>query len=168
MKRESGRKSKVFTKDKKEQDLLKVSRIDNGTVIDHIPSQRAMKVARILGLSNLSSVVSIGINITSRRMGKKDIVKIEDRYLTGDEANRIALIAPDATINRIKNARVVSKKKVRIQRELVGIIRCSNPICITNHESIDTRFHLISVQPLKARCHYCERPMEEEDVLGSI
>ena len=147
---------------------LKVQPIKDGTVIDHIPPGNALKVLKILGLTEKmpESVISIAINVVGKR-GKKDIVKIENRELKAEEVDKIALIAPNATINIIRNYEVVEKRRVEVPNEIVGIVKCSNPNCITNgKEPIKTRFVVKSKHPLKIKCYYCER--EPEDISSQI
>jgi len=146
---------------------LKITPIKDGTVIDHITPGRALKVLRVLNLpESTSSVVSILMNVMGKK-GKKDIVKIENRELDPKELDKIALIAPKATINIIRDYEVVKKHTVEIPNEVVGITRCSNPTCISNaREPVESRFHVISKDPPRIRCYYCER--EPEDIAEGI
>ncbi len=143
---------------------LQVSAIKNGTVIDHIESKNTFKVAGILDIEHEGQVVLIGMNLSSRDLGKKGLIKIEGKKLTPEEANKIALIAPDATLNIIEDYEAVDKKKVSLGDELVGIVKCFNPNCISNHEPIQTHFHVERKDPPHLRCHYCERSMEGKDI----
>jgi len=146
---------------------LKITPIKDGTVIDHITPGRALKVLRVLNLpESTSSVVSILMNVMGKK-GKKDIVKVENRELDPKELDKIALIAPRATINIIRDYEVVKKHTVEIPDEVVGITRCSNPTCISNaREPVESRFHVISKDPPRIRCYYCER--EPEDIAEGI
>ena len=146
---------------------LKITPIKDGTVIDHITPGNAIKVLHILKLpESTSSVVSAAINVRSK-MGKKDIVKIENRELDPKEVDKIALIAPKATINIIRNFGVIKKYKVHIPEEVVGIVKCSNPTCISNSkEPVKSRFLLVSKDPPLIKCYYCER--ETEDIAERI
>lgn len=147
---------------------LKVQPIKDGTVIDHITAGNALKVLKILGIEGKEdSIISIAMNVVGKR-GKKDIVKIENRELDAKEVDKIALIAPNATINIIRNYEVFEKHRVAIPDEIVGIVKCPNPNCISNsNEPIETKFIVIRRQPLKIKCYYCEREpnMEEIDSL---
>ncbi len=147
---------------------LKVQPIKNGTVIDHITGGNALKVLNILGISKKpTSTVSILMNVKSERKGKKDIVKIENRELKPKEVDKVALIAPDATINIIRNYNVKQKHKVNLPDIIKGIVRCANPNCISNlKEPVEPVFKVISRNPIKLRCYYCERIMK--DVTGNI
>jgi aspartate carbamoyltransferase regulatory subunit len=146
---------------------LKITPIKDGTVIDHIPPGRALLVLRVLRLpESSSSVVSILMNVMGKK-GKKDIVKVENRELDPKELDKIALIAPKATINIIRDSEVVKKHSVEIPDEVVGITRCSNPTCISNaREPVESRFHVICKDPPRIRCYYCER--EPEDIAEGI
>jgi len=146
---------------------LKIPLIKNGTVIDHIAAGNAVKVLRILGIPKTHSfTVSVAMNVKSR-LGKKDIVKVENREIDHYEVDKIALIAPKATINIIRNYEVAEKHKVELPDEIVGIARCSNPTCVSNHnEPVESRFTVISKDPPRIKCYYCER--EPEDIAEHI
>ena len=135
---------------------LKVDPIKSGTVIDHIPANKALSVLSIIRPKE-TDMVTVGVNFASKKYGKKDIVKIENRELTEDEVNSIALIAPSAKISIIRDFDIVKKTHVKIPDRIVGLAKCSNPNCVTNHEEIVTRFDVVSKQPVKLRCQYCER-----------
>ncbi len=143
---------------------LKISAIDDGTVIDHIPTDATFKVVEILDLENHSGIVSIATNLQSKSIGKKGIVKVGGKSLTQDEVNKIAIVAPEATVNIIKNYDVKEKIKVKTPEVIENVVKCSNPICITNNEQIPTRFYIAKKDPLKIKCHYCERSMGKDDI----
>lgn len=142
---------------------LKIQPIKNGTVIDHITAGNSLKVLHIMGIPrSSSSIVSVAINVKSK-LGKKDIVKVEDRELDPQEVDRIALIAPKATINIIRNYEVAEKYRVNLPDEIHGILKCSNPTCISNsNEPVKSRFLVINRDPLRIKCYYCER--EPDDI----
>ena len=146
---------------------LKITPIKDGTVIDHITPGCALKVLRVLKIpESTSSVVSVLMNVSGKK-GKKDIVKVENRELDPKELDKIALLAPRATINIIRDYEVVKKHIVEIPDEVIGITRCSNPTCISNaREPVESRFHVISKDPPRIRCYYCER--EPEDIAEGI
>jgi len=149
-------------KSKKE---LIVSKIRNGTVIDHIPAGKALTVLKLLGITGREgNVVAIVMNVESRKLGKKDIVKIENRELTPKETDMIALIAPTATINIIKDFVVVEKRRVIVPKLIKGLLKCPNPTCITRAEPIESTFETISVNPLILRCIYCGGELKGEDI----
>lgn len=146
---------------------LYVKKIRSGTVIDHISGGNALNVLRILNISGKTDhVVSVVMNVPSEKFGRKDIVKIESRELRPDEVDKIALIAPKATINIIRDYDVVEKKKVKLPMVIKGIVKCDNPSCISNaKEPVDSMFHTEEVDPPKIRCHFCGRIMEMSDAL---
>ena len=135
---------------------MKVDAIKNGTVIDHIPAGKGMQVADIINISGKNEVL-IGVNLQSRKVGRKDILKIENRELSQEEINSIALIAADATLTIIKDYEKVRKTKAEIPKAIQGLIKCPNPKCITNSEKIKTKFKVTGKNPLKVRCCYCEK-----------
>lgn len=143
---------------------MSVSAIKEGTVIDHIPSNATLKVVDILDLKGIRSIISVVTNLTSKQMGKKGIIKIGGKSLTKEEVDKIALIAPNATVNIIKNYDVKEKIKVTIPLIINRIIKCSNPNCVTNNEEVITKFYVLNKNPLNVRCHYCERDMHKEDI----
>ena len=146
---------------------LKIPLIKDGTVIDHITAGNAVKVLHILGIpKTFSSIVSVAMNVKSQ-LGKKDIVKVENRELDPHEVDKIALIAPKATINIIRDYEVAEKHKVKLPEEIVGIVRCSNPTCVSNsNEPVKSRFMVINKDPPRIKCYYCER--EPEDIAERI
>jgi aspartate carbamoyltransferase regulatory subunit len=142
---------------------FKVYAISDGTVIDHIPATKALKVIDILGLEN-EGILTIGIGFSSQKMGKKDIIKIEHKYLKKEETDKISLIAPQATINIIKDGQLKEKRKIELPREYYNIVKCLNPNCITSKADVKTRFKIVQSTPLILRCHYCERILRAGDV----
>lgn len=136
---------------------LKVSAIRNGTVIDHIPSQNLFSVINILGLNKIGTQVTFGFNLESKKLGKKAIIKVADKFFEDDEINKISLVAPDAKLNIIRDYQVVEKRVVSVPDEITAIAKCMNPKCISNHEDITTRFDVIQKKPIKLKCLYCEK-----------
>jgi aspartate carbamoyltransferase regulatory subunit len=147
--------------------MLHVSKIKDGTVIDHITSGYALDVAKILGINRLEKrVITIAINVPSKNFKRKDIVKIEGRELNPQEVHKIALLAPHATINIIRNYRVVEKQRVKLPKIIEDIMKCANPACISNsNEPVQPRFYVEDEEPLLLKCHYCGFIMEKKDVL---
>jgi aspartate carbamoyltransferase regulatory subunit len=141
---------------------LSVSAIQNGTVIDHIPAQNLFKVITILGLDKIGSQITFGTNLESKRMGKKAIIKIADKFFEKDEINRIAMVAPLAKLNIIKDYNVVGKMLVEVPEEIGGIVKCMNPKCITNNEKVNTRFKVVDKKNVTLKCHYCEKITDQE------
>lgn len=144
---------------------LNISAIDEGTVIDHIPTDSTFKVVEILDLENHNGVVSIATNLQSKKLGKKGIVKVGGKSLTQDEVNKIAIVAPDATVNIIKNYEVKQKIKVKTPNIIENVVKCSNPVCITNNEKVPTKFYVMRLEPFKIKCHYCERSMDKKEII---
>jgi aspartate carbamoyltransferase regulatory subunit len=148
-------------------DELRVKKIREGTVIDHINAGTALSVLRILGLIEKGDyVVTIAMNVQSKKLGRKDIVKVEERALNAEEADKIALIAPQATINIIRDYSVVAKQRTKLPQVIKGIVKCDNLSCISNSsEPIQPTFFVEREDPLRIRCYYCNRIMDKEDVL---
>jgi aspartate carbamoyltransferase regulatory subunit len=143
---------------------LQVKALKNGTVIDHIPSDKLFKVVSLLQLDSVRNQITIGNNLNSKLMGRKGIIKISDRYYKDEEISRIALIAPTAKINIIRNFEVVEKKILVLPDSFIGIVKCPNPKCITNNEPMKTRFEVLSKDPIVLRCLYCEREILQEEI----
>lgn len=144
------------------KDEYVVSAIKNGTVIDHIPPRSLFKVISILGLKESNAQITFGNNLDSKKHGKKAIVKITDKFFDDDEVNKIALVAPEAKLNTIRDYHVVEKREVKVPYEVTGIVRCVNPKCITNNEKIATKFYVTARKPVTLKCHYCEKMVEQE------
>ncbi len=147
--------------------MLHVSKIRDGTVIDHITGGHALDVVRILGITGKEQkVITIAMNVPSKRFKRKDIVKIDGRELNPQEVHKIALLAPHATINIIRNYKVVEKQRVKLPGHIENIIRCANPACISNsNEPVEAKFYVRSEDPLVLKCHYCGYIIEKKDVL---
>jgi len=141
-----------------------VKALENGTVIDHIPSDKLFKVVSLLKLDGLKDQITIGNNLSSNQMGTKGIIKVADRYYAEEEVNRIALIAPMAKINIIKNFEVIEKKILTLPDNFIGLVKCPNPKCITNNEPMKTRFETVSKEPVVLKCLYCEREVQEDGI----
>jgi aspartate carbamoyltransferase regulatory subunit len=144
---------------------LQVSAIKDGTVIDHIPAERLFDVINILGLFNIQEMITFGTNMDSKQLGKKGIIKVANRFFKDQEIDKIALVAPHAKLNIIKNYEVIEKRVVEIPDEIVSIVKCFNPKCITNNEPIKTRFMVISHNPIELKCRYCEKITYENQVI---
>ena len=146
---------------------LKIKAIESGTVIDHITANKSLHILKILGLPDDEVInVTVAMNVSSNQTGKKDIVKIENREIDSEELNQIALIAPKATINIIRNYEVIKKDKIILPEVITSIIKCTNDKCITNYENepITSKFKVIESQPPVLRCHYCEKLIKHEDI----
>lgn len=134
---------------------LAVAALKNGTVIDHIPSDALFKCVSILGLANMTHRLTIGNNLDSGRLGSKGIIKVADIFFPDADLNRIALIAPTAVVNIVRDYEVVEKRPVELPRAIRGIVKCDNPKCITNNEPMATLFEAVDEKPGFIRCHYC-------------
>jgi aspartate carbamoyltransferase regulatory subunit len=142
---------------------FKVTAIKDGTVIDHVPSKQLFKVIEILGLENYTNQITFGMNLESKKLGNKAIIKIADRFFEDDEINRIALIAPQAKLNIIRDYKVVEKRRVTIPETIVGIAKCVNPLCITNHQPIKTHFTAqLTGNGMLLTCRYCEKTTDNQ------
>jgi aspartate carbamoyltransferase regulatory subunit len=140
---------------------LRVSKIRDGTVLDHVPGGQALNVLAILGIDGQGGdTVSVAMNVPSGRMGRKDIVKVEGRELSQAELDVLSLIAPDATVNIVRDYEVVEKGRVDRPEEVVGVLQCPTVDCITNaEEPVDTRFAVLSDG---VRCEYCDTIVRED------
>ena len=147
----------------KREELL-VAAIENGTVIDHIPSSKLFQVVRLLHFENIPSSIMVGYNLKSRKMGVKSIIKVADRFFTDEELNLLSVVAPNVSLCIIRDYEVVEKKTVALPAQLTDIVCCANPKCITNHEPMPTRFHVVDEEKGIIRCHYCEKEMNLEHV----
>jgi len=144
---------------------LQVAALENGTAIDHIPSEQLFKVAHLIGLSSMPNRITIGNNLESKKMGSKGVIKIADKFFEEDEINRIALIAPNVILNIIRDYEVVEKKTVNLPDELVGIVKCNNPKCISNNEPMPSFFYVADKDSGTIKCRYCERKINKEDIV---
>lgn len=143
---------------------LQVAALKNGTVIDHIPSDKLFTVVNLLGLQNSDSNMTIGNNLESKKLGKKGIIKVADRFFTDEEISRLSVVSPNVKLNIIRDYEVVEKKQVIMPEELKGIVKCNNPKCITNNEPMTTIFHVIDKESGILKCHYCEKEQNKESV----
>jgi aspartate carbamoyltransferase regulatory subunit len=151
-----------------EQTELRISKIKDGTVIDHVPGGQALNVLAILGIDGTGTdVLSIAMNVPSDRLGRKDIVKVEDRELSQSEVDVLSLIAPEATINIVRGYEVTEKHRVERPEQVTGILQCPNQHCITTEdEPIDSHFEVLDDG---VRCIYCDTILREdlaEHILG--
>ena len=141
-----------------------VAAIKNGTVIDHIPAEKTYQVVNLLELQTLDTPVTIGYNYPSKKIGRKGIIKVSDRFFTDEEISRLSVVAPNVVLNVIKDYEVVEKKTVTTPDELRGIVKCNNPKCITNNEPMNTVFHVVNKEKGIIKCHYCDKEQFIEKV----
>ena len=143
---------------------LQVAALKNGTVIDHIPSDKLFTVVSLLGLKNSDNNMTIGNNLESKKLGKKGIIKVADRFFTDEEISRLSVVAPIVKLNIIHDYEVVEKKQVIMPEEIKGLVKCNNPKCITNNEPMTTIFHVIDKENGTLKCHYCEKEVNKESI----
>ena len=144
---------------------LVVSALENGTVLDHIPAENVYKALDLLNLKGIESQITIGINLASKIYGKKGIIKIADKFFEDEELNKLALIAPKATVNIIRDFKVVDKKKLVMPEEIIGVAKCKNPKCVTTHQPIQTRFTTIdNGNDISLLCHFCEKITDSKHI----
>lgn len=141
---------------------LMVRRIKEGTVIDHIDEGKGLQVLSALQIDGRDgSLITIALNVPSGKFKKKDIIKVENKFLADDDTNKLAVIAPKATINIIKNYKLVEKRRVSLPNEIDRIFRCSNPDCITNsYEHIESVMDVIDKEGRVLKCRYCGRVLD--------
>lgn len=149
----------------KSEKRLSVSAIQNGTVIDHIPAKSLFKVIKILGLDNIDNQITFGTNLNSDKFGKKAIIKIANRHFEDKDLNRIALVAPQAKFNIIKDYEVIEKRIVEVPSTIVGIAKCMNPKCVTNTDNVTTKFSVVSKENVALKCYYCEKITDQEHLI---
>lgn len=143
---------------------LQVAAIQNGTVLDHIPADKLFSVVSLLDLTQMKNKITIGFNFESKKIGKKGIIKIADKFLTDDELNRLSVVAPHVVMSIIRDYEVVEKHNVEMPDELHGIVKCTNPKCITNNEPMQTFFHVIDKENCVISCHYCEKEQKHDEI----
>ncbi|MFC2766634.1 MAG: aspartate carbamoyltransferase regulatory subunit [Prevotella sp.] len=138
-----------------------VAAIENGTVIDHIPAEKTYQVVSVLGLEKLTTPVTIGNYFESKRIGKKGIIKVSNKFFTDAEISQLSVVAPKAVLNIIHDYEVSEKKMVETPDEIKGIVKCNNPVCITNNEPMETVFNVVDKAHGIIKCRYCEK---EQDI----
>ena len=143
---------------------LQVAALENGTVIDHIPTDKLFTIVSLLGLKNSDLNITIGNNLPSKKLGKKGLIKVADRFFTDEEISRLSVVAPNVQLNIIHNYEVVEKKQVIMPDVIKGIVKCGNPKCITNNEPMTTIFHVLCKESGVLKCHYCEKEQNKESV----
>ncbi|HJF07465.1 MAG TPA: aspartate carbamoyltransferase regulatory subunit [Phocaeicola coprocola] len=147
-----------------EKKELQVAALENGTVIDHIPSDKVFTVVSLLDLQNTDGNITIGNNFESKKLGKKGIIKVADRFFTDEEVSRLSVVAPNVKLNIIRHYEVVEKKQIVMPDELKGIVKCNNPKCITNNEPMQTWFHVVDKEQGILKCHYCEKEQQKDNI----
>ncbi len=144
---------------------LKVSAIENGTVIDHIPAAAVFQVIKMLKLDVFDQMVLFGTNLESKKYGSKGIIKVSNKFFKPEELNKIALVAPHASIIEIRDFQVANKTVVETPDKISGIVKCFNPNCITNIETLTTRFDVVDKEDIRLKCHYCEKITVKKNIV---
>ena len=148
----------------KNKPALQVSALCNGTVIDHIPADKLFAVVNLLEIPMMGNNVTIGYNLESKKLGKKGLIKISDRFFTDDEVNKISVVAPNVVLNTIRDYNVVEKREVRMPDEIHNIIKCNNLNCITNNEPMATHFYVANRDTHTLKCRYCEKEVSLDNI----
>ncbi|OAN19052.1 aspartate carbamoyltransferase regulatory subunit [Photobacterium jeanii] len=144
---------------------LQVEAIKNGSVIDHIPANIGIKVLKLFKMHKTNERVTIGLNLPSSALGAKDLIKIENVYISEEQANQLALYAPNATVNQIENYEVAKKLNLTLPQHIHGIFECPNSNCITHGEPVDSSFNVITKkEDIQLKCKYCEKVFSREIV----
>ena len=149
-----------------EQADLLVRRINDGTVIDHINEGKGLSVLEALEIDgSRGNVITIALNMPSGKLKKKDMIKVEGRFLEDDYTNKLAVIAQASTVNIIKDYKLVEKRRVSLPNQIEQIFRCSNPDCITNsQEHIESTMEVMDKDNLVLKCRYCGRILDVNDL----
>ena len=147
---------------------LLVRRIKDGTVIDHVESGKALLVLRTLNITGKEgNVITVALNVPSSKHNKKDIIKVENRFLEKNETNKLALIAPHTTINIIKDYKLVEKRKIQLPDSIIGVFKCTNLKCVTNSDDyIKPSIDIIDKQNIVLKCRYCARIVSINELLS--
>lgn len=143
---------------------LQVAALQNGTVIDHIPSNKLFEVINLLHLEDMATPVTVGYNLKSGKMGKKSIIKVADKFFTDEELNQLSVVTPNVSLSIIRDYEVAEKKTVSMPDNLIGIVKCANPKCITNNEPMTTRFHVLDKAAGVIQCQYCNKEVHLDNV----
>ena len=142
---------------------LQVEAIHNGTVIDHIPAGQGIRILQLFGLVQTHERVTVGLNLPSKALGAKDIIKVENTRLTAAQANQLALFAPDATVNLIEDFEVVEKLQLHLPEQVEGVFSCPNTNCISHNEPVASKFRVRAVSgQVRFRCNYCEKSFHRD------
>ena len=148
------------------EEKLKIVKISKGTVIDHIDAGYALTILNLTGLDEVKNLITIGVNVSSKKYNTKDIIKIENVFLNETQMQQISILSPNATISLIENNNVIEKKKVKLPNIIKKLILCVNQTCISNSdEPISTEFIVLEEKPLKIQCVYCERIYKLEEIV---
>ena len=143
---------------------LQVAALENGTVIDHIPTEKLFKVTELLQLDKCTDSVSIGNNFPSKKIGRKGMIKVSEHFFSDEEISRLSVICPNVHLSIIRNYQVVEKKTVDLPDTLTDVVKCANPVCITNNEPMRTVFHVVEKSCGILKCHYCNKEQRLDSI----
>jgi len=150
------------------EEKLKIARLKKGTVIDHIDAGYALTIMSLTGLDESPNLITIGVNVSSKKYQRKDIIKIEGVFLNKKQMQQISILSPNATISLIEEYKVIEKKKVNLPEVIKKLILCQNKTCISNsNEPIETEFMVLEEKPLKIQCIYCNRIYKLDEIVFS-
>ncbi|CBJ79543.1 aspartate carbamoyltransferase, regulatory subunit (allosteric regulation) [Xenorhabdus bovienii str. Jollieti] len=147
---------------------LQVEAIKCGTVIDHIPAHIGFKLLSLFKLTETEQRITIGLNLPSNQLGRKDLIKIENTFLTEQQANQLAMYAPHATVNNIENYEVVKKIPINLPKQIDNVLVCPNSNCISHNEPVESSFYVIpTADDVIVRCKYCEKEFDRQAVINN-
>jgi aspartate carbamoyltransferase regulatory subunit len=144
------------------QKKLQVEAIQHGSVIDHSPAQQGVKILSFFKFTQTNEKITIGLNLPTHNGKGKDLIKVENTFISDEQANQLALFAPNATVNQIKDFKVVNKFQVQLPDSFIGVLSCPNSNCISHNEPVKTRFYVNNSKELKLKCHYCEKSFSRD------
>lgn len=147
------------------QTQLQVEAIKNGTVIDHIPAQIGIKVLKLFSMDKSQQRVTVGLNLPSSELGHKDLLKIENVFISEEQASKLALYAPHATVNQIEDYKVVKKLALELPKQVNNVFECPNTNCISHDEPVESSFKVVEKkQDIRLKCKYCEKVFSRDIV----
>jgi aspartate carbamoyltransferase regulatory subunit len=145
-----------------QKEQMMVAALENGSVIDHIPTDKLFTIVQLLQLDTFSNEVIIANNLDSRAMGKKGLIKISGKFFTEAEISKLAVVCPNIRLTVIKNYKVAEKRQINLPERLIDIVKCANPVCITNNEPMKTYFTINNLKTVK--CRYCGKEQTLENI----
>lgn len=135
-----------------------VEALKEGTVIDHIPAGQGLTLLRLFKLDQMGERINVGFNLSSKHMGAKDLIKVENVHFTDEQANEIALFAPNATVNVIENFKVIKKHHLQLPEIIENIFSCPNSNCASHNEPVKSLFYVKKTHDeTNLQCKYCEK-----------
>ena len=144
---------------------LQVEAIKRGTVIDHIPAQVGFKLLTLFKLTETDQRITIGLNLPSNAQGRKDLIKIENVFLTEEQVNQLSIYAPKATVNRIDNYEVVLTLTPTLPEQIDLVLDCRHRNCISRSEPVSSSFKVrVRQEEVVLKWKYCEKEFEQHAV----